>query len=199
MKIGLSFIPQIRALPGGGFLAETVNDLTASVSGGYHTEHHDDDTHSDVHAETLALSAQPRCSAYHSTTQSIPDNAFTAVVFDTDEYNIGGFHSTVSNTSRFPVPSSGHFMVSAIVSFRGNATGQRIIKLVKTGADFPGNGYILGNTGAVFDTGLSFTVGINAIAGDYFEVQVYQNSGGALNIGGTLSYVQSRFNIVKLG
>jgi hypothetical protein len=50
MRIGLSFLPQLQALPGGGWVTQTINDLVASILGGYHVEHNHDDTHSIIHA-----------------------------------------------------------------------------------------------------------------------------------------------------
>jgi hypothetical protein len=65
MKIGLSYITQIRGgddtgqLPDAslsplakvrGFIALTFGQLVASLTAGYHTEHNDDDTHKTIHA-----------------------------------------------------------------------------------------------------------------------------------------------------
>lgn len=68
MKIPLSYITQIRGsdqagaiIEGrtpeeralGGWVALSENEIVASVAAGYHTEHHDNDTHSDIHCDTI--------------------------------------------------------------------------------------------------------------------------------------------------
>lgn len=50
MKIGLSYAPQIQALPGGGFIAQEHQHLVAGISAGYHQEHEDDDRHKTINA-----------------------------------------------------------------------------------------------------------------------------------------------------
>jgi hypothetical protein len=141
-----------------------------------------------------------RAAAYNSAAQSINDATFTLVTFDTEDYDVGGLHSTVTNTSRFTIPTGGDgtYRISAVVAFAGHATGQRIMKVIKSGADFTGNGYILGTTGATWVTGMSLTVDTSAVAGDYFELHAYQNSGAALNIGGAISYICNRMQIARI-
>ena len=48
-----------------------------------------------------------RCSAWNSATQSVPASTFTVLTFDSEDYDVGGLHSTVTNTSRLTVPSGG--------------------------------------------------------------------------------------------
>lgn len=69
MKIPLSYITQIRGsdqagaiIEGrtseeralGGWIALSENEIVASVAAGYHTEHHDNDTHSIIHCDSIA-------------------------------------------------------------------------------------------------------------------------------------------------
>lgn len=77
MKIGLSYMTQIRggedtgqlaadsaddplgskrAL--GGWIALTFNQLVATLTAGYHTEHNDNDTHGDIHCDTISERAR---------------------------------------------------------------------------------------------------------------------------------------------
>lgn len=71
MKIGLPYMTQIRGgedtgqlVPDedqagtrtslGGWIALTFNQLVASMTSGYHTEHNDNDTHKDIHCDTIS-------------------------------------------------------------------------------------------------------------------------------------------------
>lgn len=74
MKIGLSYMTQIRGgddtgqlvpsddqkqRPGsrgslGGWIALTFTQLVASLTAGYHTEHNDNDTHGDIHCDSIS-------------------------------------------------------------------------------------------------------------------------------------------------
>jgi hypothetical protein len=51
MRIGLSFLNQVRGLkPSGGLLAQTFQQIVSGVTAGYHIEHTVDDHHGTIHA-----------------------------------------------------------------------------------------------------------------------------------------------------
>jgi hypothetical protein len=140
-----------------------------------------------------------RCAAYNSAVQSIADGTFTVVTFDSEDFDVTGVHSAVQ-PSQFIIPAGqgGTYRVSAVVSFAAHATGQRILKVIRNGADFNGNGYILSSSGGTFITGMSLTVDVVAAAGDSLELHAYQNSGGALNIGGASAFTMNRMQIARI-
>lgn len=47
----------------------------------------------------------PRCHAYASSTQTISSASTAALVLNTEEYDVGGLHSTASNPSRMTIPT----------------------------------------------------------------------------------------------
>lgn len=117
--------------------------------------------------------ARPVASATRSTTQSIPDNSYTDIVFDTSLADNDGMYTTTG----FVVVTPGIYLVTAQFSFTGNATGQRVVRISKGATD-------IANIGGPANGG-SF-VGQNVtyigpfVAGDTIKMAVYQNSGAAL-------------------
>lgn len=133
------------------------------------------------------------CKAYNDGTQSIPDNSSTAVTFGAEEFDTDGFHSTSGSTSRITIPTGKggkyrftyHFGLAS-----SNTTGSRIGFLRKNGGTDSNN--IIGS--AIFlvpsASVASVATGVveaDLVAGDYVELFIYQNSGGAINLGSTLA------------
>ena len=137
------------------------------------------------------------CSLYKSANQSINNNTFTAITFNSEDYDTNSFHDTSTNTSRITIPSGkgGKYLITGVIIFQDNATNDRTVYLYKNGvsdqelfAQKNAGGYNTSN-------GLSFVKVLDAA--DYIEVFALQNSGGALNIiGGTLS---THFQVYYLG
>jgi hypothetical protein len=150
-------------------------------------------------SNTIRVAAPLRSLAYYSTVQSIPNNTLTALTFDTN-YGIPGgsvvdfsgtnglsVHSTVTNPTRFTVTPGqsnaggfafGLFQCTAHVTFATNATGYRLLKVVKNDAN------VLGQVTTVpsgTNDSLSISVTCQLSLGDYIEFYVLQSSGGALN------------------
>lgn len=139
---------------------------------------------------TPAGSAFVGCGVTKSTTQSIANATYTAVTFNTEDYDTDAIHDNVTNNTRFTIPSgkSGKWLISGVVAFASNATGFRFVRLYKNGTAFivpAGIPPVNGDT-----TQLAFSYIHTFTAGDYMEVFVYQNSGGNLNIAGSDTNVQ---------
>lgn len=151
---------------------------------------------------TFAATTVPRCNAFSTATQSIPNNSYTAVTFEGEDFDSGSLHSTSVNTSRFTIPagSSGTYVAYASVNFGVNSSGQRILKLRKNGSsDLFGSAIICGNPSATFTESVQ-TQGIVVLdATDYVECYAFQNTGGSLNIGSTsLPEIGSRMYVMKV-
>jgi hypothetical protein len=143
------------------------------------------------------------CRAYHSTTQSISNAVFTAVLFNSEDYDTGGFHSTVTNTSRFTVPSGagGLYLITANILFAANATGQRVLQVRLNGGS-SGIAAIIGQQivpSATYSSVVMVASILTLNAGDYVEVFAYQDSGGALNIGTATAYTSNGACFKRLG
>ena len=125
------------------------------------------------------------CKVYRSTTQSISDVTWTNVNFDsefTDNDPNGEMHSTSTNTHRIEAKTKGTYKVMACIAFDSNATGRREVALKYN--DGATKTLARGNCNAVSGTHTFITVSgqLNMDVGDYVYIQVYQSSGGALNL-----------------
>lgn len=131
-------------------------------------------------------------SVFKSANQSISNATNTIVTFDSEDYDTNNFHSTVTNTSRLTVPSglAGKYLVNANIVFNNNATGIRILYFMKNGSNncTPS----LQNASSSLGTYLTGSGVFNLAVGDYIEIQVYQSSGGALDILGTATSCQAQ-------
>jgi len=124
-----------------------------------------------------ALPALPKCKVSNSAPQPITpgvDNktaVTTTLTFDTNDHDVGGFHSTSVDQSKLTVPSAGYYTIKvnlkmtdgsgAVVSFRQNGT--KILDVANTTR--------VGINNVVFDTAtLSTDVYLNA--NDFIEVIV---------------------------
>ncbi len=104
------------------------------------------------------------------------------MTFDTEEFDSDAYHSTSSNTSRITIPSGkgGKYLFVLTSNFEGNATGQRLMMLYKNGAVHKYSTSLGAAAGFSFRATTSIIV--SAVATDYFEFAVYQDSGVSLNI-----------------
>jgi hypothetical protein len=130
---------------------------------------------------TLAAGSFVGCRVTRATTsQSIANNTDVAVLFNNETFDTTAFHSTVTNTSRITIPAGkgGYYQFNANVTF-ASGTGNRELNIFKNGTrvsygPFPGSSAT--STASATSTVLAGAVN------DYFEVFVFQDSGGALNL-----------------
>lgn len=128
-----------------------------------------------------ALSGNISARAFRTGAQSIPDTTVTKVEFNGITHDTNGAFDDVTNY-RYTVPVSGFYAMYSMIYFSANGTGFRSIMLKKNGSTpFLANS---GNSPSASSVD-TFTVSDvrYLLAGDYIEVFVQQNSGGALNIG----------------
>jgi len=120
-----------------------------------------------------------------SIAQSIPNNAVTVAALDgADVVDIYGAHDSVVNNSRFVAPFDGKFVFSGGSGSVGNATGVRSILWTKNGvANVVAGGQSQWSVGgaATPHSVPARTISVPMVAGDFVELALFQNSGGALN------------------
>ncbi len=135
-------------------------------------------------------------SVYNVAVQSIANGTFTALNFDSENYDTDGFHSTSSNTSRFTIPTGkgGKYLINATFEVDDNATGQRTLAFYKNGSVEIYCGNVAANTRQPKSIG---NVVLDLAANDYVEAFYYQDSGTSRNI--TLGQLYARFTINYLG
>lgn len=116
-----------------------------------------------------------------STAQSISDNTPTWVAFDAESYDTDTMHDNVTNNTRLSINTTGKWQFTINCYFASNAAGYRYAALYSGGAALLAIDSKNAVNGTV--TGLNLTFeGAYTASVDYFEVKVFQNSGGALNL-----------------
>lgn len=113
--------------------------------------------------------------------QSIPHATETALQFDQDDFDNGGFHDPSTNNTRFVVPSGagGRYLVFGTVGFASNGSGQRLLGYRLNGG--VGTTWLMRHrAGTAEFEGSALTV-VSLNAADYLEFWTYQDSGAALN------------------
>lgn len=143
---------------------------------------------------------QPRVHATTVGTQSLVNVTITTLAFDAEVFDVGGLHDPVTLNSRITVPAGadGTYLVSVQVSFAPNATGERIVYLLKNGAILAQAVAAPSSGGAGSNTTIPLVTLVVLAAADYLELQAYQSSGGALTTSSATAYAANRFSVVKL-
>ena len=118
------------------------------------------------------------------TTQSISNNTFTSVSWASEDFDTDSFWALSPNPTRITIPSGkgGKYLFTGTIVWALNATGDRGVQLAVTGT---GVGYVtLMGLAATTDnfTRSNFSAILDLTAADYVTVNVWQGSGGSLNI-----------------
>jgi hypothetical protein len=127
---------------------------------------------------------KPRCQGNRTAAQSIPNTTDTAVAFNTaDSYDVGAMHDTVTNNTRFTVPTGGDglYQVEAWGDWAANATGTRALYLRTNGATIFWRDRRL-SLGGIVDVFVSIAGSVQLAATDYVELIANHNAGAALDI-----------------
>ncbi len=148
-----------------------------------------------VTARLLGLGLGARIT--HSVAQSIASGTGVSLSFDTSQRDTDGYYSSAAPT-RLTVPTGlgGEYLVSAHVEYAANATGHRhlFIRLNGVTALVTDIRLALGST---LPTRMSVQAQVPLAAGDYVEVRVFQDSGGALSV--TNTTFSPRLTLVRVG
>lgn len=132
---------------------------------------------------------KPMCRVYHNASQSVATATWTSLAFNSERYDVGSMHSTVTNNSRITIPSGGGgvYHISGQATFANDATGGRLIR-VKLNASTVILGEILFPASSSFSTGMAVAGDYKLSAGDYLTLEVYQSSGGILSVDSFSAY-----------
>lgn len=111
---------------------------------------------------------------------SLSNTTTTLVTWTAETHDVDALHSLVSNTTRLTIPAglAGKYRVSVNGVFDNSATGTRLVRILKNGSSLTRSG------GAASSAGIGLAMNPtwvgDLVAGDYIEVDAYQDSGGAL-------------------
>jgi hypothetical protein len=136
-----------------------------------------------------AFNTDESCRVYTNATQSIADETGTIItVWGSESFDTDTMHDTDTNPGRMTIKTAGTYLVGASIGFSANATGVREVSIEK----YNGIGVVATNgTGFANRTNYNTPIGCYDMdVDDYFQVFVWQNSGGSLT---TLSGTQHCF------
>jgi len=141
------------------------------------------------------------CQVYRTTNLSASNGTTTSITYDSEVLDTDGFHSTSTNTDRLTVPTGkgGKYLFNAQISWAGNATGVRELRLHKF-TPSESNANIVGNNppdASAFLQQLSWVQDL--AAGDYVVFKVEQTSGGSLNVTGAATSYTCWATMIYLG
>lgn len=129
----------------------------------------------------------------NSANLALASAAITTLTFDSTRF----FTEPIGASDRFTAPRAGRYAIGGHVRFAAHATGQRVLYLrvngttyiaidsrVSVGAGAPTDGHVATLT--------------QLAAGDYVQLQAYQDSGGSLNVTAAAEY-SPEFWIAEIG
>ncbi len=119
---------------------------------------------------------------YHDTTVGYGNASWLSISFNSEHHDDGGLHSTVTDTHKLTIPTAGWYVITGHIKWAANATGVRGIRIMNNAATILASLLVDAVQGGVSGTNLSIGTAVKLSANDYLELQVYQNSGGTLNI-----------------
>jgi hypothetical protein len=115
--------------------------------------------------------------------QSVAHATLTAVTFDTEHRDDGGFVTLGSSASRFTITNAGWYVLNGVVRFAANTTGNRLIFWVKNGDTNDRYGQVLvAAAGSSSATVMASSPVLYLAAGDYIELYAYQDSTVSLDL-----------------
>jgi hypothetical protein len=137
------------------------------------------------------------CSVSKSATQTLASNTATIITFDTELFDVDGYHSNVTNNSRMTIPSgkAGYFFLYAKYRLdAGGSTGGNVLRILKNGTVI--SEFTFMSPASIAVTGGQISQVVDGAVGDYFEIDVRQLTtgnqdmpGGAENAQFMISYL----------
>lgn len=116
----------------------------------------------------------------HDTTVSVPNSTPQILAFNTVNYDTDGYHDAGSNT-KLTIQKAGAYRITATVEFSLHNAGTRRVTILLNGTDVIGR-FSGGNAGGVSLSVVTATCDWKLEVDDELEVEVYQDSGGPLDI-----------------
>lgn len=135
-----------------------------------------------VATEALIASIVARKAARASrvTNQSIPNNTVTLATYTTEDFDNDNMINLAGSTTNVVVQTAGLYLVTGSATWATNAVGVRETAILKNGTLVAG--FRAANNGAVLGSGTPCTHLVSCVATDILTMQVFQTSGGALNV-----------------
>lgn len=121
-----------------------------------------------------------------NSSQSINNNLWTALGFNTEDFDTDSFHDNSTNNTRLTAQRDGYYRVNGNVTFASDSTGIRGLAIKLNGSttkELIRENAVVGAAHALDTSSL-----IDMAKDDYVELEAYQNSGGSLNVQSNTDY-----------
>lgn len=118
--------------------------------------------------------------AFNNANVSISNSAWVTVPLDSEIFDDNAMHSTSTDTGRLTATIEGRYLIVAQVRWATNSTGFRGLRIVR-GAGLSEIGKVQDDAAAVATIQSTTTI-FNLAADDFVQMQVFQTSGGSLNV-----------------
>lgn len=132
--------------------------------------------------------------ATKSAGQSVPNTTVTEVTWDGTDFDSDGFFSDAGDSFIVPAGQGGKYRISTTGDWANNGSGRRSLDLKVNGTSVAGYTTDSDTNRDAF----SFGVSVELVPGDEVTLDVWQNSGGAINIGDGVDR-PTTMEIVRLG
>lgn len=126
----------------------------------------------------LFLLNPPEAVIYQTTVQTLTSGTPAMIQFDSFIVDTYGGHSNSTNNTRYTAQVAGWYWIGGTVAFNNVAGGNRNAQIYKNGVLVPQFGFA-GPAGSanIFTTINCFAL-VSLAAGDYVEIQAFQDQGG---------------------
>lgn len=127
------------------------------------------------------LAEPPRVKAWQSGSGQVFTTGTAAVVqYNSESWDTDSMHNTVTNNSRITIVTPGRYLFTGSVGWPSNSSGYRNAILLKNGAAVA---RCQAAASPTTNNTVQQVIGEDlAVAGDYYEVQAVQTSGGSLTL-----------------
>jgi hypothetical protein len=124
---------------------------------------------------------------YKDANQSINSGSGTYVTFNQESYDTNSYHDNVTNNQRLTIPTTGYYLIRAVITFAASNTGVRSITIRKNDAQTVMARKRANNGGSGTDLTLHIATVLSLTATDYLRVEAYQDGTGSLNLIGDVN------------
>ena len=149
-----------------------------------------------IGTDKIHIGDNPAARVYHDANQSIANVTYTQLAFNSERFDTNVMHDTTTNNTRLTCKTAGKYLIWGCVEFESNITGWRFLEILLNGSIKTARELRTPLSGStiVFTISTVYDLAVN----DYVELQVYQSSGGALNVNVAGNH-SPEFSMVRVG
>lgn len=162
-------------------VAVNTNSASAASVAAFHHMRFDWEADFDPTTDGIVRGDTTGAEVRKTATQSIPGSTWTPISWDAEEYDDAGHWSSAAPT-RITFEEAGRYLVLPNLIFASNSTGNRLWRAIRNGDQARELAEDSIDAPPGFQARISGSLIVNAAAGDYIEIEAFQDSGGNLNL-----------------